>query len=227
MYHLYSRAEPTRPLMSLLDMRIDTDGYLGQRPSISLAFSPLMIIDGRSRNSNFSYIQLPEEPIKLSILRLDGSCFELRQAVEAFFSDMTQNGPGKISWPHVWSHFCLTYDGQKLVTETDYIRNYGIKDGDQLQFIRHISNSCSFKKKRSKKWTFCSEQHKISISRSRPNICDNKKGNDEEENHYNVENGEFSTFDDTYKNFEHKESRWAGLLQRLFPYSRLQGRKEV
>lgn len=56
-------------------MRIDVDGYLGPRRSNSLAFSPLMIIDGRSRNSNFSYAMLPEEPIKLTVLKLDGSCF--------------------------------------------------------------------------------------------------------------------------------------------------------
>lgn len=37
------------------------------------------------------------------------------------------------SWRlHLWGHFCLCYDGQKLVTETDSIRNYGIKDGDQV-----------------------------------------------------------------------------------------------
>lgn len=32
----------------------------------------------------------------------------------------------------MWSHFCLTYEGQKLVTGTDYIKHYGIKDGDQV-----------------------------------------------------------------------------------------------
>ena len=35
--------------------------------------------------------------------------------------------------PHVWGQFCLCYAGQKLVLETDYLRNYGIKDGDQVR----------------------------------------------------------------------------------------------
>ncbi|KAF7830306.1 U11/U12 small nuclear ribonucleoprotein 25 kDa protein [Senna tora] len=56
---------------------------------------------------------------------------ELRQAVEAVFSHMPQKGPG----PHVWGKFCLCYDGQKLVTEKDYLRNYGIKDGDQVRYL--------------------------------------------------------------------------------------------
>ncbi|XP_021608719.1 uncharacterized protein LOC110612284 isoform X2 [Manihot esculenta] len=221
--------------MSLLDMRIDVDGYLGPRRSNSLAFSPLMIIDGRSRNSNFSYAMLPEEPIKLTVLKLDGSCFdievmksasiaELRQAVEAFFNDMPQKGTGKISWPHVWSHFCLTYEGQKLVTGTDYIKHYGIKDGDQLHFIRHISNSYTFKKKGSKKQTPGLEQHKISLSRL--NIREDKEQDDKEESSHSIENRELGNFDATYQISEkHKESKWAGLLQRLFSCSRLQ-RKE-
>lgn len=34
--------------------------------------------------------------------------------------------------PFVWGHFCLTYDGQKLLTDTDDIGIYGIKDGDKV-----------------------------------------------------------------------------------------------
>lgn len=32
----------------------------------------------------------------------------------------------------VWGHFCLCYVGQKLTNEKAYIRNFGIKDGDQV-----------------------------------------------------------------------------------------------
>ncbi|KAJ1410939.1 Ubiquitin-like domain superfamily [Sesbania bispinosa] len=111
-----------------------------------------MIVD-----PNFSY-----EPLRLSVLKLDASSFhvevartatvaELKQAVEAAFSYMPQKGTGKISWPHVWGQFCLCYDGHKLVTDTDYLRDYGIRDGDQLHFMRHVSNTCSFQKMRLKK----------------------------------------------------------------------------
>ena len=34
----------------------------------------------------------------------------------------------------MWGHFCLCYNDQKLVTETEYIKKYGIKDGDQVCF---------------------------------------------------------------------------------------------
>lgn len=43
------------------------------RSSSALSF-PSLMIDGFSRKS-FSYNKLPEEPLKLSVLKLDGSCF--------------------------------------------------------------------------------------------------------------------------------------------------------
>ncbi|KAM1513656.1 hypothetical protein ACFX1Z_025061 [Malus domestica] len=109
-----------------------------------------------SRHS--SYKKLAQLPLlKLSVLKLDGSVFEiqvgrtatiaeLKQAVEDFF------GPSqdKISWSLVWGHFCLCHVGQKLINDRAYIRNFGIKDGDQLEFIRHMSISNSPLKKGSK-----------------------------------------------------------------------------
>lgn len=32
----------------------------------------------------------------------------------------------------VWSHFCLCYEGQKLIHDVASIKKYGIKDGDQV-----------------------------------------------------------------------------------------------
>ncbi|XP_061341044.1 uncharacterized protein LOC133287442 isoform X1 [Gastrolobium bilobum] len=142
------------------------------RRSLSMQFSSLMIVD-----RNFSYGRLPSEPLRLSVHKLDASSFyvevaktatvaELKQAVEAAFSHMPQKGPGKISWPHVWGQFCLCYNGHKLVTETDYLRDHGIKDGDQLHFVRHVSNTCSSQKKRLKKRLNNLKQHRRSSSQA-------------------------------------------------------------
>lgn len=130
--------------------------------SAALRFSPLLVINSLSRKASF-YWKLPQQPIKLSVLKLDGSCFqievtktstvaELKQAVEDAFSHLPKKGPGKISWLHVWGHFCLCYNDQKLVTETEYIKNYGIKDGDQLHFVRHQSINYNLRKQRQKRW---------------------------------------------------------------------------
>ncbi|XP_020985495.2 uncharacterized protein LOC107463189 isoform X2 [Arachis duranensis] len=134
-------------------------------PSLTMHFSSLMIdVEDRSSivaTKTFSYNKLPSEPFTLSILKLDGSCFhvevaktatvaELNRAVEAVFSHTPQKWPEEIPWAHVWGQFCLCYEGRKLVIETTYLRDYGIKDGDQLRFIRHVPNTC-LQRKRLKK----------------------------------------------------------------------------
>ncbi|XP_019173784.1 PREDICTED: uncharacterized protein LOC109169356 isoform X2 [Ipomoea nil] len=67
----------------------------------------------------------------------NGNLAELKKAVEAAFSHL----PCKVSWPHVWGHFCLSHDYEKLLSESDPIGLYGIRDGDQLEFVRHVSIS--------------------------------------------------------------------------------------
>ncbi|KAF3529226.1 hypothetical protein DY000_02036817, partial [Brassica cretica] len=124
------------------------------RRSLAASLSPLRLIDGLPRRRSFNYNQMPEEPIKLTVLKLDGSSFgievlktatvgELKMAVEAAFSHLPITGVGKVSWPHVWAQFCLSYEDQRLLNEADYLIEFGIKDGDQLRFIRHISNYCT------------------------------------------------------------------------------------
>ncbi|KAJ0251873.1 Ubiquitin_4 domain-containing protein [Hirschfeldia incana] len=124
------------------------------RRSLAASISPLRLIDGLPRRRSFNYNQMPEEPIKLTVLKLDGSSFdiqvmktatvgELKMAVEAAFSHLPITGVGKVSWPHVWAQFCLSYEDHRLLNEADYLIEFGIKDGDQLRFIRHISNYCT------------------------------------------------------------------------------------
>ncbi|KAF3529221.1 hypothetical protein DY000_02036819 [Brassica cretica] len=118
------------------------------RRSLAASLSPLRLID---RRRSFNYSQMPEEPIKLTILKLDGSSFdvevlktatvrEVKMAVEAAFSHLPITVLGNVSWPHVWGQFCLSYDDQRLINEADYLVELGIRDGDQLRFIRHISS---------------------------------------------------------------------------------------
>ncbi|KAG8379816.1 hypothetical protein BUALT_Bualt07G0128800 [Buddleja alternifolia] len=100
------------------------------------------------RSTLTTYRKLPEQLLKLSVLKLDGSSFgfyvarnatvaRLKLAIEEEFS-LCSKDEGKNLWSLVWSHFCLSYEGQKLIKEKDCIQNYGIKDGDQLHFIQHL-----------------------------------------------------------------------------------------
>ncbi|EPS73756.1 hypothetical protein M569_01002, partial [Genlisea aurea] len=98
-----------------------------------------------------SYDKIPQEPLGLIVLKLDGTSFEIevertgtvgdiKRAVESTFSYLPEKGIGRVSWDHVWSQFCLCYDGQKLLHNSDCMYTFGIRDGDQLNFIRYASN---------------------------------------------------------------------------------------
>ncbi|CAO2825825.1 unnamed protein product [Amaranthus hypochondriacus] len=111
-----------------------------------------------SSRKSFSYDKLDRAPIHLTVVKLDGSCFEikvvkvakisdLKQAVESAFNHLPMTGPEKISWRHVWTHFCLSYCGQKLLDDDDYIKYYGIRDGDELHFVQHVSIAYNLIKK--------------------------------------------------------------------------------
>ncbi|MBA0774699.1 hypothetical protein Gotri_009892 [Gossypium trilobum] len=102
------------------------------------------------------YRKLPDQHLlNLSVLKLDGSLFdvnigrnatvaELKVAIEELFTEMAGETQGCISWAHVWGHFCLAYEGQKLVNNKACIKNFGIKDGDQVLFsILDIKTNCS------------------------------------------------------------------------------------
>ncbi|XP_076931602.1 uncharacterized protein LOC143596808 [Bidens hawaiensis] len=102
------------------------------------------------RGLSCSYHKLPKTRLKLSVLRLDGSTFgvevpmsatvaELKLALEGFFNLLPKDQRCTISWSHVWGHFCLCYEGEKLLDDKAYIKRLGIKDGDQIKFVRHVT----------------------------------------------------------------------------------------
>nr|POE93742.1 u11/u12 small nuclear ribonucleoprotein 25 kda protein [Quercus suber] len=77
-------------------------------------------------------MELEEEDV---FVAKNATVAELKQAIEEVFASAAD----EISWCHVWGHFCLCYNGQKLINDKTCLQNFGIKDGDQLQFIRHMS----------------------------------------------------------------------------------------
>ncbi|KAF6158209.1 hypothetical protein GIB67_015003 [Kingdonia uniflora] len=144
-----------------------------RRHSCSLPFPPF----GDSLSRLSLYQKLPPLLFNISVLKLDGSSFnvqiegtatvaELKQAVEDVFIHSPKEGEGKISWSHVWGHFCLCYEGLKLINDKAYIRNFGINDGDELHFIRNLSMDYNLMKRQSKKGRTSFTPHRMSLTGS-------------------------------------------------------------
>nr|XP_043618509.1 uncharacterized protein LOC122590243 [Erigeron canadensis] len=124
----------------------------------------------RPYSSSSSYHKLHKQRLNLSILKLDGSSFgiqvsmnasvaDLKLALEDFFTLLPNNNTCIVSWSHVWGHFCLCYQGQKLLDDKANIRRLGIKDGDQIKFVRHVSTNHRPRqqiKNQSDEWRRCS-----------------------------------------------------------------------
>lgn len=176
-------------------------------------FSPWMLDESLSLRT-FSYKLLTVEPIRLVVLKLDGSSFDivvtkkatvgdLKQAVEDEISQLSEH---QVSWSHLWAQFCLCFKDQKLLYDQESIELYGIQDDDQLQFIRHKSTSYNLGIQRSE--TQDSESEEPDKSSSKP-----------------------VTYNDIQKNGGNKKkdvgvaieyrSRWLHVVRRCFSYRNL------
>ncbi|GMG98996.1 hypothetical protein Nepgr_000836 [Nepenthes gracilis] len=145
---------------------------------------------------------------------------QLKQAVEMTFSHMPMKGPGKISWRHVWGHFCLSYYGQKLVKDDEFLKDYGIKDGDALHFVRHVSTSYNLIKKRSK------EQIEVPGASRIPHVLEEIKREAEEDDCDHLENLKCQRCLNDYQSpIMHRDSTFAHFFRGWLFHSRL-GRTE-
>ncbi|XP_070001749.1 U11/U12 small nuclear ribonucleoprotein 25 kDa protein isoform X3 [Nicotiana sylvestris] len=105
--------------------------------------------------------------MRISILKLDGSCFDvtvmnsatvkdLKQAVRQRIDDNEQSKMGHrhISWRHVWSNFCLLFHNEKLLDDTAKLQDYGIRNNAQVQFIPYVISRASKKHSKRRKHRF-------------------------------------------------------------------------
>ncbi|XAR50539.1 hypothetical protein NMG60_11004889 [Bertholletia excelsa] len=184
---------------------------------------------------SLSYHKLPQQLLKLSILKLDGSSFdifvarnatvaELKEAIEEVFSLPQDDGEGKISWSHIWGHFCLCYDDQKLINDKVHIRNFGVKDGDQLKFIQHMTINYRPVKRQSKNTRGASRQCSISSSQANAHEEEEQTHRNEVEDH---SSSKTHLFEDR-EEFPHSKFKLAHFLSGRLSYSMLRSfmRKE-
>ncbi|KAG8375799.1 hypothetical protein BUALT_Bualt10G0138000 [Buddleja alternifolia] len=215
-------------MIEIVESGDDYDEPRFSNGSMSCVFPPLIRIDAPRKSLSFD--KLPQEPLRLIVLKLDGSSFgielrkkgtvgELKRAVEAAFGHLPKKGPGRVSWPHVWGQFCLCHEGQKLLIDSDYIGMLGIKDGDELQFIRHASETYDLVR-------IQSEREEID-SDDEPTISDGRQ-NSEKDDSFHIEiveenKDEHVVESDNCCVISHCEYRLTHMLRGWFPYRKLTG----
>ncbi|KAL6134305.1 hypothetical protein ACLB2K_066537 [Fragaria x ananassa] len=160
------------------------------------------VVDDGRRSMAHSYKKLAPSPLlTLSVLKLDGSVFEiqvgrsatvaeLKQAVEVVFSSSNSKVTSL-------GAFCLCHVGKKLTNDRAHIRNFGIKDGDQIEFIRHMSISNMPFEKGSKKesapykqqlmLTYGSNGHETKVEHGSEDFDNNVSQEDGSGDHPNID----------------------------------------
>ncbi|KAA3489359.1 Ubiquitin-like superfamily protein [Gossypium australe] len=163
------------------------------------------------------YRKLPDQHLlNLSVLKLDGSLFdvnigrnatvaELKVAIEELFTEMAGETQGCISWAHVWGHFCLAYEGQKLVNNKACIKNFGIKDGDQAHVDEPITNKKTCK-----------------TSRFSPRSSHDQERQENPVNHHKEEDEDQDYYHDEEHAMSLPEFKFAHFLRRWLSHTRSQ-----
>ncbi|XP_047306829.1 U11/U12 small nuclear ribonucleoprotein 25 kDa protein-like [Impatiens glandulifera] len=111
--------------------------------------SPLLSLESNIRTFSDSKLP-PPQFINLSVLKLDGSSFDvnvpgnskvgdIKFAIEELFNSSSLDSTEEFSWSQVWGYFCLCYNGEKLINDKADIQTLGMKDKDQLQFVKHLA----------------------------------------------------------------------------------------
>ncbi|XP_027911500.1 U11/U12 small nuclear ribonucleoprotein 25 kDa protein isoform X3 [Vigna unguiculata] len=105
--------------------------------------------------------------MRISVLKLDGSTLDvivmnsatvkdLKLAIKRKVNDMEQSGMGHrhISWKHVWSNYCLSYDNNKLLDDNDALQNFGVRNNSQVQFVPFVMTKQSRRHSKRRKHRF-------------------------------------------------------------------------
>nr|ADB85768.1 hypothetical protein [Wolffia arrhiza] len=102
--------------------------------------------------------------MKISVLKLDGSSFDVVVSNSASVKDLKlairkkieamqegQMGHRHISWRHVWANFCLSHDNEKLIEDDSSLQKFGIHSNSQVRFVAYVQSRVSKKHSRSRR----------------------------------------------------------------------------
>ncbi|XP_038718518.1 uncharacterized protein LOC120011468 [Tripterygium wilfordii] len=182
---------------------------------------------------SLSYYKIPKQLLKLSVLKLDGSQFdvhvaknakveELKQTIEELFTSSPKEPEDKISWSQVWGHFCLCYEGRKLINDKASIESFGIKDGNQIQFIRHMSINCLSPRRKSKNHSGTCKRDSTLSRESNAYEESGQTNSDDTNEDDNQEQFKHSSYEDQ-EEIPLPEFKLANFLRGWLSYSRLWG----
>ncbi|XP_003229301.1 U11/U12 small nuclear ribonucleoprotein 25 kDa protein [Anolis carolinensis] len=81
----------------------------------------------------------PEAPLPVVVVQ-NASVLDLKRALRRFVQlrQEREGGIQHISWRYLWRTYCLTFGGEKLTDDRKKLREYGIRNRDEVTFVKKI-----------------------------------------------------------------------------------------
>ncbi|XP_010486358.1 PREDICTED: U11/U12 small nuclear ribonucleoprotein 25 kDa protein [Camelina sativa] len=113
--------------------------------------------------------------MRLSVIKLDGSSLDvavmnsatlkdLKLLIKKKVNEMEQANMGHrhISWKHVWSNFCLSYNNEKLLDDNALLQDVGVRNNSQVTFMPYVMKKGRGRHSKRKKHRLFRSLHKTS-----------------------------------------------------------------
>jgi len=86
------------------------------------------------------YVRRADDVVLPVVVVQDGTVLDLKQAIQRHVTlkQIREEGTTHISWRHVWRRHWLYYSGQKLTEDRKLIKEYGIRNKDEVSFIKRL-----------------------------------------------------------------------------------------
>ncbi|KAM9033563.1 U11/U12 small nuclear ribonucleoprotein 25 kDa protein-like isoform 1-T3 [Sarcophilus harrisii] len=70
----------------------------------------------------------------------DATTLDLKKAIQRYvqLKQEREGGIQHISWPYIWRTYHLTFAGEKLTEDAKKLREYGIRNRDEVSFIKKL-----------------------------------------------------------------------------------------
>ncbi|XP_044289342.1 U11/U12 small nuclear ribonucleoprotein 25 kDa protein [Varanus komodoensis] len=81
----------------------------------------------------------PEDPMPVVVVQ-NASVLDLKKAIQRFvqLKQEREGGIQHISWRYVWRTYSLTFGAEKLTDDRKKLREYGIRNRDEVNFIKKL-----------------------------------------------------------------------------------------
>uniref|UniRef100_A0A8D0BM64 Small nuclear ribonucleoprotein U11/U12 subunit 25 n=1 Tax=Salvator merianae TaxID=96440 RepID=A0A8D0BM64_SALMN len=117
------------PLLCDLPAQVTPEEISSQ---IALEYGQAMTVRVRTADAS-------EAPMPVVVVQ-NATVLELKKALQRFVQLRQERAGGvpHISWRYIWRTYCLSFGGEKLTDDGKKLREYGIRNRDEVSFVKRL-----------------------------------------------------------------------------------------